>query len=402
MKEIKCPKCGEIFQIDETGYAEIVKQVRDEEFENELQERVKNISDRNEATLKLAKIEADANKQQALESLNKKIAELEEKIAVFDTQKQLAVTEALSKQRDEITAKEKRILQLEGEMKNIETNSQLKEKNLIDSFNVRLKDKDDLIERLKDMKSKLSTKMLGETLEQHCSNSFNSIRSMAFPNAYFEKDNDAKAGETKGDFIFRDFVDGVEFISIMFEMKNEADTTATKHKNFDFIEKLDKDRREKGCEYAVLVSMLEADNEMFNEGIVDISYKYPKMYVIRPQFFLSLISLLRNTSLNSLEYKKQLIALKNQEVDVTNFENKLYEVKSKIAYNYDQADKKFSTAIEDIDKAIKNLQETKAKLLGSLDELRIANDKAEKLTIRSLTHGNPTMKEKFKNIEEDE
>ena len=359
MNEIKCPKCNEMFKIDESGLADIVKQVRDNEFKNALQER--------EALLR---------------------AELRAKIGAFESEKKLAVIEAVSKVEKERDT-------LANELKTGNTERQLFEASLKDKFTSELKAKDEMIAYYRDMKAKLSTKMLGETLEQHCEIQFNQIRATAFPRAYFEKDNDAKLG-SKGDYIYREAdEEGNEIISIMFEMKNEGDETATKKKNEDFLKELDKDRKEKNCEYAVLVSMLESENDLYNSGIVDKSHRYPKMYVIRPQFFIPMITVLRNAALNSLKYKSELALIRNQNIDITNFEEHLEAFKSGFARNYELASRKFKTAIDEIDKTILHLQKTKEALLSSDNNLRLANNKAEDITIKRLTRGNPTMTAKF-------
>ena len=311
----------------------------------------------------------------------------------------LAVQKAVSAKEQELAHKEMQIARLEGDLKASEKEYLFKEKNLIDGYENKLKDKDEQIAYYKDFKARQSTKMIGESLEQHCSIEFNRLRATAFPRAYFEKDNDARTG-SKGDFIFKDCdEDGLEYISIMFEMKNEADTTATKHKNEDFFKELDKDRKEKGCEYAVLVTLLEADNELYNSGIVDVSYKYPKMYVIRPQFFIPMITLLRNASLNSLQYKKELATIKNQNIDIAHFEADMNDFKEKFGRNYRLASEKFKKAIEEIDKTIEHLQKTKDALLSSENNLRLANNKAEDLSIKRLTRNNPTMAAKFAELE---
>lgn len=428
MPEIKCPKCGEVFTIDESGYAAIVSQIKDAEFHKELCERVTQLEKSKNDELSLIKTQAVADKDKSVFELNKEIENLKAKLESqgkdFELDKErsmnaikqeneqlkakiennaqertLAVTKALSEKKDEIVEKEKQIILLETKLQDAAKDKQLQEQSLKEKYAFQLKEKDDLIAYYKDLKTKMSTKMVGETLEQHCEIEFNRLRATGFQNAYFEKDNDAKTG-SKGDFIFRDKTDdGIEYISIMFEMKNEMDTTATKHKNEDFFKELDKDRCEKGCEYAVLVSLLEADNEFYNTGIVDVSYKYPKMYVIRPQFFIPIITLLRNAAANSIQYKRQLIEYSNQNIDVTNFENKLLDFQEKFSYNYGLAQKKFDEAIKDIDKTIETLQKTKAALLSSENNLRLANDKAQDITIKKLTRGNPTMQQKFAELE---
>lgn len=450
MQEIRCPKCNEVFQVDDSGYSQIVQQVRDKEFEKEAARRAEELEKAKNSELKILEMEYEKKLESALSEKSdditdkeKRITELEARLESMESEKQLAVANAVSerekrfneessKAQKAISDKESLIKQLELQLQQAqslqqaaldkaksenalalekkqneinELNSQLKTKDseaalrcktIEEKYAIELKNKDELIEQYKDFKARLSTKMVGETLEQHCLTQFNSLRMSAFPNAYFEKDNDARSG-SKGDFIFRESSeDGIEFISIMFEMKNEMDTTATKHKNEDFFKELDKDRNEKGCEYAVLVSMLEADNEFYNAGIVDVSYKYPKMYVIRPQFFIPLISLLRNAARNSLEYKRELAMAKAQQVDLTNFENNINEFKNAFSKNYQLASKKFNIAIEEIDKTIDHLQKTKDALLSSENNLRLANNKAEEqLTIKKLTKNAPSIKEEF-------
>ncbi|MGN0912227.1 MAG: DUF2130 domain-containing protein, partial [Alphaproteobacteria bacterium] len=340
----------------------------------------------------------ELEKERALSSLKQENEQLKSKISSSAQERDLAVTTAVSAQKDTIVEKEKQIILLETQLQDAAKDKQLQEQSLKEKYAFQLKEKDDLIAYYKDLKTKMSTKMVGETLEQHCEIEFNRLRATGFQNAYFEKDNDARTG-SKGDFIFRDKTDdGVEYISIMFEMKNEMDTTAAKHKNEDFFKELDKDRCEKGCEYAVLVSLLEADSEFYNTGIVDVSYKYPKMYVIRPQFFIPIITLLRNAAANSIQYKRQLAEYSSQNIDVTNFENKLLDFQEKFSYNYGLAQKKFDEAIKDIDKTIDTLQKTKAALLSSENNLRLANDKAQDITIKKLTRGNPTMRQKFEDL----
>ena len=372
MQEIKCPKCGAVFTVDESGYAAIVKQVHDKEFSAEIKRREESF----ESEKKLAVAKAEAEK-------DKLIGELKTRIASADADKE----KALAKKDIEIE-------RLRAERATAETQHKNQIELINDAHLKEIKDKDVLIGYYKDLKTKMSTKMVGETLEHHCSTEFNKIRASAFPDAYFEKDNDAKSG-SKGDFIFRDYSDGVEYISIMFEMKNENDTTATKHKNEDFFRELDKDRKEKGCEYAVLVSMLEADSELYNEGIVDVSYRYPKMYVVRPQFFIAIISLLRNASKNAVEYKKQLIIAQNQNLDIRNFENNLLDFREKFGNNYRIASEKFQTAIAEIDKTIDHLQKVKEGLIGSERQLRLANDKAQELSVKKLTKNCPSVAAMF-------
>jgi len=409
MHEIKCPKCGEVFQVDETGYAQLLTQVRDEAFEEELHKRAKELEAKNKSDIQLAKMEQEKSFSEAIIDMDKKIADrdleiqkLKNQIAMNDSEKKLAVNEAVSDKDKEIAEREARIIELKGQLKNQENESALKEKSLEESYKTQLKLKDDQIEQYKNFKASQSTKMVGESLEQHCQNQFNSIRMTAFPNAYFEKDNKVSESGSKGDFIFRDFDDGQEFISIMFEMKNEMETTATKHMNEDFFKELDKDRQEKGCEYAVLVSLLESDNDYYNNGIVDVSYKYPKMYVIRPQFFIPMITLLRNAALNSLQYQKELAIVRNQQLDLVNFESNMQDFKDAFGKNYRLASEKFQTAIEEIDKTIEHLEKVKKNLLSSENNLRLANNKAEDLSIKKLTKNAPSVKQMFDDLNKGE
>jgi hypothetical protein len=393
-QEILCPNCRKAFKIDETGYAEILKQVRDHEFEHDLKERLRLADKEKKVEIELA--EAQLTNKLALEAAQKdaKIAELKQKLEAAGINQKLAVTDAvhsIEKERD----------QIQNQLKQVEFEKQLEKQSLKDRYEVQIKDRDEAIERLKDMKARLSTKMVGETLEQHCEIEFEKIRATAFPYAYFEKDNDARTG-SKGDFIFKDKdASGVEIVSIMFEMKNENDGTATKKKNEDFLKELDRDRSEKGCEYAVLVSLLEPENELFNSGIVDVSHRFPKMYVVRPQFFIPIITLLRNAAQNSLKYKNELAVIKSQNIDITKFEEELDDFKTGFARNYELASKKFWKAIEEIDKTIDHLQKTKEALLGSENNLRLANNKADDLTVKKLTKGNPTMAAKFAELKKD-
>ena len=373
MQEIKCPNCGEVFQVDETVYDKIVKQVRDREFDRELERREELLASKNE--LEIEKLNA--------------------RLSAASTEKKLAVNQANSEKERELAEKDILISKLKGEIASKDNENKLKTQALKEQYEEKIKLKDEQIEYYRDFKAKQSTKMVGESLEQHCDYEFNKIRASAFPNADFEKDNDARSG-SKGDFIFRDMDEnGTEFISIMFEMKNETDTTSTKKKNEDFFKELDKDRREKNCEYAVLVSLLEIDNELYNTGIVDVSYKYPKMYVVRPQFFIPIITLLRNAAMNSLEYRQELETIRHQNIDISNFEEKMNLFKEGFSRNYRLASDKFQTAIDEIDKSISHLQKIKDALISSENNLRLANDKAEDLTIKKLTRGNPTMKALF-------
>ena len=457
MHEIICPHCGKAFKIDEAGYADILKQVRDSEFEQQLHDRLELAEQDKRNAVELAETKVASELQKAAAARDAEIQELKARLDAGEVARKLAVAEALSaveKDRDALaneleqakhdkqaasklaeamlvnelqkaaatkdaeiqglnskldaivvaqklaiaealSAVEKERDELKSGLERVELEKQLAEKSLKDKYETQIKDRDDAIERLRDMKARLSTKMVGETLEQHCETEFNRIRATAFPRAYFEKDNDARTG-SKGDYIFRDWDEaGTEIVSIMFEMKNESDRTATKNKNEDFLKELDKDRAEKGCEYAILVSLLEPDSELYNTGIVDVFHRYPKMYIVRPQFFLPIITLLRNAAMNSLKYKSELALVRAQNVDVTNFENELETFKSGFARNYDLASRKFKTAIEEIDKTIAHLQKTKDALLGSENNLRLANEKAQDVTIKKLTRGNPTMATKF-------
>ena len=379
--EIKCPNCGKVFTVDESGYAQIAQQVRDQEFNRELQRREQELTKHRKMETKLAVSEAVSQKEKERE------AALEKK------NKELAAKEK------ELTQRSTEIIELKSRLSGKETEEKLKEESLKKEYEEKLRQKDEEIQYYKDFKARQSTKMIGESLEQHCLNQFNSLRMTAFPTAYFEKDNDAKTG-SKGDFIFRESKDGVEFISIMFEMKNEMDETATKHKNEDFFKELDKDRKEKGCEYAVLVSLLEIDNDLYNNGIVDVSYRYEKMYVIRPQFFIPIITLLRNAALNSLKYRQELEVVKHQQIDILHFEENMNAFKEGFARNYRLASERFRTAIDEIDKTITHLQKTKEALLRSEDNLRLANNKAEDLSIKKLTKNAPTVKQMFEDMQD--
>lgn len=405
VQELKCPNCGEVFAVDETGYAQIVSQVRDKEFEKELRRREDDLAQLKENALKLAQMEQKeeflrelSEKEAQLSAKDRLIGQLKAQVSGTETEKRLAVSEAVNEKDKELSKKAEEIAALKSRLSNKETESELKEQSLKQRYEERLRLKDEQIEYYKDFKARQSTKMVGESLEMHCLNQFNSLRMSAFPNAYFEKDNDARTG-SKGDFIFRESEDGVEFISIMFEMKNEMDETATKHKNEDFLKELDKDRREKKCEYAVLVSLLEIDNELYNNGIVDVSYRYEKMYVIRPQFFIPMITLLRNAAQNSLKYRRELEIAKHQQVDILHFEENMNAFKEGFARNYRIASTKFKTAIDEIDKTITHLQKTKEALLSSENNLRLANNKAEDLSIKRLTKNAPAVREMFEELE---
>lgn len=435
MKELKCPKCNSVFTVDEADYANIVSQVKNHEFDDEVNHRLEELHKQMlaEQTAKTAKAEQQfqyelstkrlelSEKENEIAKLNdklnsiaqskqlefnveiqckeKEIAELKSTIEKNDANVKIAILEEKGKAQQELQLKENAIANLKNQISSQKNEATIRETSIKESYELQLKQKQEQVDYYKDLKSRMSTKMVGETLEIHCNTEFNRIRPM-FPNAYFEKDNDASAG-SKGDFIFRDSEDKAEYLSIMFEMKNEMDETNTKHKNEDFLKKLDEDRSAKNCEYAVLVSLLEPDSELYNTGIVDESHRYPKMYVIRPQFFIPLITLLVQTSKKSLEYKKKLIAAQNQSVDVTNFENQLNDFKDKFANNYRLASEKFQTAIAEIDKSIDHLQKIKSALVGSENNLRLANDKADNLTIKKLTRDNPTMKIKFDELKND-
>ena len=405
MQEIKCPNCGEVFAVDESGYAKIVSQVRDKEFEKELRRRETELEELRKNELIISRMEQKAefdrllsSKETEISKKEKTIERLKAQISGSETEKKLAVNEAVNEKEKDLSEKAAQILKLKSPLSNNETENELKEQSLKKQYEDRLRLKEEQIEYYKDFKARQSTKMLGESLEQHCLNEFNALRMTAYPTAYFEKDNDVRTG-SKGDFIFRESVDGTEFISIMFEMKNEMDETATKHKNEDFLKELDKDRRQKKCEYAVLVSLLEIDNELYNNGIVDVSYKYEKMYVIRPQFFIPMITLLRNAALNTLQYRQELEAAKNQQLDIFHFEENINAFKEGFARNYRIASDKFKTAVDEIDKTILHLQKTKEALLSSENNLRLANNKAEDLSIKKLTKNAPAVKEMFDRID---
>ncbi len=417
---VKCPNCKEVFKVDDSVYSNIVKQVRDQQFQEEVSNRLAIAENEKTSAVEIAE-------QKLINNYQKQLADKQREIEVLTQKSKSELIQELSKKDEAINSLEalldkidaEKQLELSNAVKSIEkerdqlvnnlnakdTEMELKEKSLKEDFRRELehvakdvKLKDEEIVRLKDFKQKLSTKMIGETLEQHCEIEFNKLRATAFQNAYFEKDNDASGG-TKGDYVFKETdQNGNEIVSIMFEMKNEGDETATKKKNEDFFAKLDKDRREKGCEYAVLVSLLESDNEFYNTGIVDVSHKYEKMYVIRPQFFIPIISLLRNAGMKSLQYKEELAVMRNQNIDITNFEDKINEFKTGFARNYDLASRQFGDAIKEIDKTMNHLQKTKEALLSSVNNLRLANNKADDLTIKKLTYGNSTMKEKFNNL----
>jgi len=424
MHDIICPHCTKAFKIDETGYAEILKQVRDTDFERQLNERLQLAEKDKTNAVELAITKVTSELEKAAATKDAEIKELKAKLDASQDKQKLAVTEAvnaLEKERDlllnqlkqaEITQKlamtnavikiEKERDELKNDLMKSKLEKQLVEQSLKEKYETQIKDREDEIERIRDMKARLSTKMIGETLEQHCETEFNRIRATAFPMAYFEKDNDSRSG-SKGDYIFRDLDEsGTEIVSIMFEMKNESDETATKKKNEDFFKELDKDRKEKNCEYAILVSLLEPDSELYNTGIVDVSHRYRKMYVVRPQFFIPIITLLRNAAQNSLKYKTELALVKEQNIDITNFENELDAFKTSFARNYELASKKFKIAIDEIDKTIDHLQKTKDALLGSENNLRIANNKADDLTVKKLTRGNPTMAAKFAELTRDD
>lgn len=437
MKELKCPQCGSVFSVDEADYASIVSQVKTQEFEAEVKARLseirrQSVAEQEAASLRMSQeYEGKLNaKELELSRKENEIVKLQSQLSGYDEAKKLemeaerfktkeeiarlkavieqnenkvrvAVLEEQSRAKDILQAKENTLMELRSQLDVSLREATIREANIKEDYERQLKQKQELVDYYKDLKARLSTKMIGESLEVHCSNEFNRVRTTMYPNAYFEKDNDSSQG-SKGDFIFRDYADGLEYISIMFEMKNEMAETATKHKNEDFFAKLDKDRRTKGCEYAVLVSLLEPDNEFYNEGIVDVSYRYPKMFVVRPQFFMPLISLLTQASQKSVEYQRELVRARQQSIDVTNFENKLNDFRTKFGDHYMRASAKFNKAIEEIDKTIKSLQKMKEDLLSSENYLRLANTDAEGLTIKRLTRGNPTMRQKFEEAREKE
>ena len=431
MKEIRCPKCGEYFAIDESGYAEIAREVRDAEFHAALAERVRSMEKENRQSTELALNETRAEKDREIASLREENAKLTERARAGETETALAVEKALSesnreieKLRAEIAAKNdqaklaertaelekkealsasaQQVEELKHRLLEAQKDRELGEKSLRENYELQLRNKDETIQFYKDYKARLSTKMVGESLEQHCENEFNRLRATGFQDAYFEKDNDARTG-SKGDYIYREqTADGAELISVMFEMKNETDTTGTKHKNEDFFKELDKDRNEKKCEYAVLVTLLEPDSDLYNTGIVDVSHRYPKMYVIRPQFFIPLITLLRNAAKRAEGYRMQLAEVRAQNIDITHFEDDMNEFKEKFARNFRLASDRFHTAIDEIDKTIQHLQKTKDALLSSENNLRLANNKAEELSIKKLTAHNPTMAAKFSELKKGE
>jgi hypothetical protein len=424
MHEIKCPKCDTVFTIDQADYAGLLEQVRTKEFENELATRLHLEQEKQAAQIDAAKQAAEAAKAKAIADKDMEIQKLKSEIDKGETAIELARKTEAEKAAKELADKqleianlksaleqkttlgelavqtavsesEKTNIQLKAELDKLAAEKKMSEQNAKENHAKEIETLKGEIQRIKDMKLQLSTKMVGESLEQHCSNEFNAIRSAAFPKAYFEKDNDASTG-SKGDFIFKDFTDSqVEYLSIMFEMKNESDATKAKQKNEDFFKELDKDRNEKGCEYAILVSLLEPESELYNQGIVDVSHKYPKMYVVRPQFFIPMITLLRNAAMKSIEFKNELALIKSQNIDITNFEADLDEFKTGFGKNYRLASDKFKNAIKEIDAAIKNLEKTKEDLLGSEKNLRLANDKLDGVTVKKLTKNNPTMKAKF-------
>ena len=416
MQEIRCPNCGDVIPIDESAYSRIVLQIRDQEFneevqrykheeaqrrEEELQRLEQEYAERLERADELAQMRADEKFRKQLAQQETQIRRMELEAAAQSDMTQLQVQTALLGKNEELAKKEIAITELNGKLAVQESERTMREQAIRNEYELKLKEKDAEISYYKDFKARQSTKMIGESLEQHCEIEFNRLRPTAFRNAYFEKDNDARTG-SKGDYIYRETSEeGVEIISIMFEMKNEMDTTATKHKNEDFFKELDKDRREKKCEYAVLVSLLEADSELYNGGIVDVSYRYPKMYVIRPQFFIPLISILRNAAMNSLEYRQQIAVMQNQNVDISNFEEEMNKFKEGFSRNYRLASERFQKAIDEIDQTIKHLEKTKEALLSSENNLRLANNKAEDLTIKKLTRKNPTMREMFEQLEKD-
>ena len=387
-KELKCPHCGKLFSIDESEYIELLSQVRNQEFDKELASRIHQLEESKQKEKELLQAKLESEKKENIAKLREEIFKLQNELKQSKTEKEYAIKDAVSE-------KEKEILSLRSNIQLKEKENELQLRNIKSQYEDKLKGKEEEVAYYKDLKTRMSTKLVGETLEQHCQNEFNRLRMTAFPNAYFEKDNDASSG-SKGDFIYREYDENnIEIISIMFEMKNENDTTATKDKNEDFLKELDKDRKEKNCEYAVLVSMLEADSEFYNAGIVDVSYRHDKMYVVRPQCFIPIITLLRNAAINSMQYKQELAVIKAQNIDVTNFEDKLEDFKEKFGKNYLLANERFSKAVEEIDKTIDHLNKVRDNLLNADRNLRLANDKAQELTVKKLTHNNPTMKTLF-------
>lgn len=388
VNELRCPHCGEVFEINESSYASLVKQVRDAEFERDLGARVQAMHDKSVAEQKLRDSEIENRHKSEVDVLKQQIGDLQNRLSSQESKHELAVMQAVSEQKDHVR-------ELEQKLSAAELQSTVQLQAMRDGYESKLRDKDEMLEYYKDLKARQSTKMVGESLEQHCEIEFNKLRALGFQHVYFEKDNDARSG-SKGDYIYRECdADGTEILSIMFEMKHEMDTTASKHKNADFFRELDKDRREKKCEYAILVSLLESDSDLYNQGIVDVSYRYEKMYVVRPQFFIPIITILRNAAYHSLDYRRELAQVRSQNLDVVRFEEKLGEFKDKFGRNYRIASEKFGAAIDDIDKAIAALERTKKELMSSENNLRLANNKAEDLTIRRLTAGNPTMQEMF-------
>ena len=401
MQQIKCPHCGELFQIDESGYAQIVQQVRDQTFVEELARREKLLIDRQQSAMEVMRVKQAQAQEQLLARKDGELADkdriierLQTRLDGSDVEKKLAVSEAVQQKERQLAEKDNEIVRLQGKLSVRENEALLREKALQEQYQTQLQAKEEQIRYYKDFRARMSTKLVGESLEQHCLIQFNALRMTAFPTAYFEKDNDARTG-SKGDFIFRESLDGTEFISIMFEMKNEQQETAAKHKNEDFFKELDKDRREKNCEYAVLVSMLEADNELYNNGIVDVSYKYPKMYVVRPQCFIPIITLLRNAALNTLQFRRELERMRSQQVDLQQFEQNMEAFKTAFSKNYQDASNRFNEAVAQIDKTIEAMQKIKENLLKSGEHLRRANAKAEDLSIKQLTKNAPSLQQKF-------
>ena len=393
MHDVICPHCSKAFKIDETGYADILKQVRDREFDEQLYKRLAIAEQEKRTAVELAKAQLSTALEREIAKKDQTIERYKSTIESSELARKLAISEAV-----QTISSERDGLKMKLEQSRLE--KQLAESALKDKYETQLKDRDHAIERLRDMKAKLSSKLLGETLEQHCETEFNRLRATAFPNAYFEKDNDARSG-SKGDYVFREFdSEGTEVVSVMFEMKNENDRSTSKSRNEDFLKELDRDRNEKSCEYAILVSMLEPDSDLYNSGIVDVSHRYPRMYIVRPQFFIPIITLLRNAAQKSLAYKRELAVVKAQNIDITHFEAELESFKNGFAKNYDLATRRFQTAIDEIDKSIDHLQKTKEALLGTDRNLRLANDKAQDVTIKKLTRGNPTMAAKFKALRE--
>ena len=394
MKELRCPHCGKTFTVDEADYASLLSQVKNAEFDAELSRRIALLHEKEEAERRMSEMKSAQDFNRRLAEKDRELEKMRAEAKGYEDKVKIAVLEEKSRSEAALKDRDAKISELSGLVKSGKSEAALREQGIREKYELEIRRQKDLVDYYKDLKARMSTKMIGESLEVHCHDEFEKVRALFGPEVYFEKDNDASGG-TKGDFIFRDSVDGIEYVSIMFEMKNEADETATKHRNEDFFQKLDSDRTKKDCEFAVLVSLLEPESELYNQGIVDVSHRYPKMYVIRPQFFIPMITLLCQTSRKSLEYKRELAVARNQSIDITNFERKLDDFRIGFSRNFETAAKQFETAIDEIDKSIAHLQKIKESLMSSGRNLRLANDKASELTIRKLTWGNPTMKRKF-------